>query len=255
MNAFIYAAGRATRLGAAYANRPKILLEFGGRTLLEWHVLRLREVGVRDIAVVTGWRREQVTGLVPRLEAEYDVRLREIPNPDFTEGSALSVHASLPAIQSGTGDVLVMDGDVLYPTEMLVRLLGSRYPTVLLIDQNYSTDDDDPVLVPAQAGRPFEFAKRWQGVAEVVGESIGFFRVARADVPLLAAETKRRAVGRGRLESYDEIIRAMVQKRRFGYEDVTGLPWTEIDFPKDIEYAETEVLPAILRLPLPSVVQ
>jgi choline kinase len=46
MKAIIYAAGRGTRL---QSDSPKILLEFGGRTLLEWHALRLREAGVREV--------------------------------------------------------------------------------------------------------------------------------------------------------------------------------------------------------------
>jgi choline kinase len=31
----------------------------------------------------------------------------------------------------------------------------------------------------------------------------------------------------------------------FGYEDVSDLPWTEIDFPEDVVKAETEVRPAL----------
>jgi choline kinase len=34
---------------------------------------------------------------------------------------------------------------------------------------------------------------------------------------------------------------------RFGFEDVTSLPWTEIDFPEDISRARDEVLPQIER--------
>ena len=41
LKAIICAAGRGVRLGA---RSPKVLLEIGGRTLLEWHALRLREV-------------------------------------------------------------------------------------------------------------------------------------------------------------------------------------------------------------------
>ena len=33
--------------------------------------------------------------------------------------------------------------------------------------------------------------------------------------------------------------------RRFGVEDVTGLPWIEIDFPDDIERARLEILPRL----------
>ena len=31
----------------------------------------------------------------------------------------------------------------------------------------------------------------------------------------------------------------------FGFEDVSGLPWIEIDFPEDVVRATEEVLPAI----------
>jgi choline kinase len=31
----------------------------------------------------------------------------------------------------------------------------------------------------------------------------------------------------------------------FGGEDVTGLPWIEIDFPQDLEHAEKVILPLL----------
>jgi choline kinase len=53
------------------------------------------------------------------------------------------------------------------------------------------------------------------------------------------------SVGAGRSASYDDVLRRMVRAGRFGHEDITGLPWTEIDFPADVERALREVLPAI----------
>lgn len=253
MRAFIYAAGRAMRLGPEFAHRPKILIEFGGKSLLEWHALRLSEAGVQELTIVTGHEREQIAALLPRLAATYGMQIQEIENPDFTEGSVLSFNVSLPAVLSAGDSVLLMDGDVLYPTEMLHCLLRSPHPTTMLIDRNYSTADDDPVLVPLRAGKPFDFVKRWRGDAEQVGESIGFFKVARAELTLLADETRKRIVGAGRLDSYDDVLRVLVQAGRFTCEDVTGLPWTEVDFPQDVEYASHEVLPALLRPALNSV--
>jgi choline kinase len=246
MRAIIYAAGRATRLGRAYAHTPKILLPFGGRSLLDWHVGHLAMSGCREVVVVTGYEREQVAAVLPELTRRHGVAVTECPNPDFNEGSAISMLVSLPAIETAAEGLLLMDGDVLYHRSVLERLVTSNWPSVLLIDRGYSTADDDPVLVPIRAGRPFEFQKRWKGEAESVGESIGFFKLAAADVPRLAEETRRRAHGLGRLDSYDEIIRALVRAGRFHYEDVTGLAWTEIDFPHDIEHAESVVLPALL---------
>jgi choline kinase len=155
------------------------------------------------------------------------------------------VAASLPQLQAEPGPVLLMDGDVLYGKDMLPRLVGSAHRTVLLIDRSYSTADDDPVLVPVRAGRPFEFRKQWRGEGEFVGESIGFFRIDPADMTALAAATLRRSTGPGRQESYDEILRDMVIQGLFGYEDVTGLIWAELDFPEDVVHACTKVLPFI----------
>ena len=35
----------------------------------------------------------------------------------------------------------------------------------------------------------------------------------------------------------------------FAVEDVTGLPWVEIDFPEDLEKARSEILPRLEDLP------
>ena len=244
MKAIIYAAGRGTRL---QLDTPKILLEFGGRTLLEWHALRLREAGVREVVLVTGHRREQIVALLPEICALYDVAVREIVNPRFHEGSLLSLKVSLPEIQDSSEPLLLMDADVFYPSGMLDRLIGSPHGTALLLDRDFSTGDDDPMLVPVENGRPIDFRKQWSGDAEFVGESIGFFKIAPADFTLLIKETRARSRGSSCADSYDDVLRALVLAGRFGYEDVTGLRWIEIDFPADVIHARNQLVPAIVR--------
>ena len=246
MKVIIYAAGRGTRL---QLETPKILLEFGGRTLLEWHALRLREAGVREVVLVTGHRREEVVALLPEICARYDVAVREIVNPRFHEGSLLSLKVSLPEIEDSSELLLLMDADVFYPTGMLDRLIGSPHGTALLLDRDFSTGDDDPMLVPVKNGRPIDFRKQWSGDAEFVGESIGFFKIAPADFPLLIKETQTRSRGSGCADSYDDVLRTLVLAGRFGYEDVTGLQWIEIDFPADVIRARNKLVPAIIRAP------
>jgi choline kinase len=245
MNAFIYAAGRGLRLGPELGRQPKILLEVGGRSLLEWHACRLRDVGLRQAFIVIGYESETVCRRFPSLESTYALRLHPIFNPDFAEGSVLSFAASLPQLRQEPDPVLIMDGDVLYPAALLERLMRSPHRTALLLDRSYSTADDDPVLVPVRDGRPVDFRKRWTGQADLVGESIGFFKVDSADLPALEQATLRRTLGKARSNSYDEVLRDLVLEGRFGYEDVTGMPWTELDFPGDLEFALKHVLPLI----------
>ena len=242
MKAIICAAGRGVRLGAS---SPKILLEFGGRTLLEWHALRLREVDLEDVVLVTGHLREQIASVLPGISARHGLRIRELVNERFQEGSVLSLATALPELEGSREPILLMDADVLYPAQMLERLIHSGDGTALLLDRNYSTRDDDPVLVPVKNGRPFEFLKNWTGEADFVGESIGFFKIAPEDLPMLIDETRARSAGREISDSYDEVLRALVLADRFCYNDVTGMPWTEIDFPQDVLHAQDVVLPAL----------
>ena len=244
MKAIIYAAGRGTRL---QSDSPKILLELGGLTLLEWHALRLREAGAREIVLVTGHLREQIAELLPSICARHEVAVREIVNPRFHEGSVLSLKMSLPEIENSFEPVLLMDADVFYPTGLLDRLIESAHDSALLVDRDYSTRDDDPMLVPVKNGRPIDFRKQWSGDADFVGESIGFFKIAPADFPLLVKETHVRSRGSVCEDSYDDVLRTLVLAGRFGYEDVTGLPWIEIDFPADVIHARNQLVAAIVR--------
>ena len=246
MNAIIYAAGRASRLGSIAKDRHKILLPFGGKSLLEWHAIRLKSAGVTQIYVVTGHLREQLAEEMAMLVERYGIPMTELHNPDFLEGSVLSMAVSLTQLESSHPFVLILDGDVLYDGRMIERLLQSPHRTTLLIDRGYSCADDDPVIVPIVGGRPVDFIKRWRGEADELGESIGFFKIDAQDIPFLTQQTRAREKGAGRMDSYDDILRVMVLEGMFHHEDVTGIPWTEIDFPGDVEFANTSVLPRLM---------
>lgn len=251
MRAFIYTAGKGERLGPDFGRKNKILLRFGGKSLLERHLMRLGSAGVREVFLVTGFDRDGVLEEMDALRPLYSMSLKEIYNPRFHLGSALSLQASLPEMSRASSDTeltLLMDGDVLYPIGMLERLKEGVATANLLVDQRYSLADDDPVLVPIDAqGKPFEFMKGWKGESASIGESVGFFCLKSPCIKILADITGKICSKPDTLEPYEEVIRAMVLDGTFSAIDITGIPWTEIDFPKDILFAKNEVLPAMER--------
>src|SRR3546814_1532246 len=58
--AIILSAGQGSRLLPLTADMPKCMIDFNGRTLIEWQIEALKANGIRDIAVVTGFRTEVV---------------------------------------------------------------------------------------------------------------------------------------------------------------------------------------------------
>lgn len=231
------AAGRGRRLGPDAPERPKVLLPFGGRTLLERHLERLDRAGAGPVTVVVGYRAEQIAAELRRL-GRSDVRLVE--NPDWSEGSVVSLFRGLEVLEAG-GPALLMDADVIYGQAIIDRLVRSRFGAALLLDRELEPGDE-PVKICVDAdGRIVDFAKRPDVPHLWHGESVGFFRFSAAAGAALAARVRATVASGGRGLEYEEPIRALIREDRngmFGYEDVTGQPWTEIDFTEDVVKAE-----------------
>ena len=166
-------------------------------------------------AVINPPASRQAEPAAPRPDHRLNKRLRALLQP----GAAVM----MPGVANG----------------LMARLVGSARPNCLLLDREIEPGDE-PVKLSIADGRIVDFHKRPQMAHEWHGESVGFFRFA----PDTAAELAGRAAayvssGRGNLE-YEEPIRDMILASpadRFGFEDISGLPWTEIDFPEDVEKA------------------
>ena len=60
MRAVILAAGKGTRMGKYTENLPKGMLNVNGKTLIERQTETLREAGINDIAIVTGYEHTKI---------------------------------------------------------------------------------------------------------------------------------------------------------------------------------------------------
>jgi choline kinase len=241
-SAIILAAGVGRRLGDS-DDRPKVLLEFGGRTLLARHLDALHGQGIDDVSITVGHRRELIEAEVSRLGWRDRVALVE--NPRYREGSLLSLWAQASRLRSGR-PALLMDGDVLYDQRMIASLLAAPGENALLVDRDIEPGDE-PVKVCFRGGLVVDFRKRPEHAHDWHGESVGFFRFSAATAAALAERCASYAeAGRTELE-YEEAIRDLIvaEPSRFCAADVSGLPWIEIDFEADLARARREVLPRL----------
>ena len=234
--AVILAAGVGRRLKAGPTNgpdMPKALLSFGGETLLHRHLAILAGAGVADITLVTGFGAEHIAAAARGLDNTCRISL--VFNADFQEGSVVSLWIAGEVLRSGC-PILLMDADVLYDWRMMARLLASAYPNCLLLDREIEPGDE-PVKLCIAAGRIVDFHKKPSASHDWHGESVGFFRFDAETAAELAGRADDYVRSGRRAMEYEEPIRDMIIQSpagRFGYEDITGLPWTEIDFPEDI---------------------
>jgi choline kinase len=244
--AVILAAGIGRRLGAA-DNRPKVLLEFGGRSLLERHLEALRACGIRDVSITVGHQRELVEAEVARLG--WGDRVGFVFNPDYREGSMVSLWAQSARLRAGR-PVLLMDGDVLYDRRMLGRLVDAQGENILLLDRDLEPGDE-PVKICFRGNRIVDFRKRPEHAHDWHGESVGFFRFSGAMAAALADRCAAFVEHAETNLEYEEAIRDLIlaEPSRFSAADVSDLPWIEIDFEADVARARHEILPLLPESP------
>ncbi len=237
MKAIILAAGRGKRLGEVAAGRPKCLLQFGGKSLLQRHVEILDGLGTDRIIIVTGYRREQIDAALEQVESRACVET--VVNPDYAAGSVVSLHCARDFLTDGT-DTILMDADVLYDPEVLGRLFNTNFSNCFLLDREFEPGDE-PVKLCVSGTIPVEFRKRPDpGIAwDFQGESVGFFRFDAAVCRRLALRARSYLDNNRREEPYEEVIRDLLMEtpHLFYFEDITGQAWIEIDFPADVERA------------------
>ena len=243
MKAIILAAGVARRLAPLTDRTHKCLFPVGDRPLLTRMLGALESIGVTEAVLVVGHCADQVRAVAG--EKLGPMRIRYVENPDYARGSVLSLYAARAHLAE---PALVMDADVLFPREFLRRLAGAAAPSAFLIDCGFQ-DTGEEVKFYTRGDRVIALGKKLVPESwEQVGEGIGFFKCGAEAGPELVRLLEQVIRDGDGLNEYEDALHLLVARRHVGWVDVTGLPWTEIDFAEDLRRARDEVLPHIVRL-------
>lgn len=140
IGAIVLAAGASTRMG-----RQKLLLPFGGATVIEHVVGELQRAGVSEIRVVTG---HDHVGVVARLSV---VGVTVVENPDYPEGMLSSVRTGLRDAPGTWSAALIALGDQPLLQAETVKLLMTAHaesPSMLVVPA-YDGRRGHPLVLPS----------------------------------------------------------------------------------------------------------
>ena len=118
MRAVMLAAGVGKRLGPELNHAPKLLLSLGGKTLLRRHLEILEQVGIAELVLVTGYRAEAIEAELAVIGSP--VAVTTVHNPDYTEGSVVSLWCARDAISR---PFLLLECDLVFDADLLSGML------------------------------------------------------------------------------------------------------------------------------------
>ena len=232
MKAIILSAGQGSRLGHLVDDRPKCLIDFNGRSLLDRQLDTLEANGVHEAIVVTGFHDELVNQAIAARSGGPNVRT--IFNPFYKVAD--NTGSLFMAREELTGDCLVWNGDTLVSRELMRRVVGNGQSGICVtIDRKDSYDEDDMKVVE-NGGRLKAIGKRISG--GVNAESIGLlaFRSGGAEQFREAIERAMRTP-EGTTIWYLRVINQIAQSADVWTLDIKGEEWGEVDFPADVDAA------------------
>ncbi len=233
--AVILAAGNGSRLVSVHGHRSKCLVEVGGRPLIRHQLSALRLAGVDRVVVVAGFDSDRVRETVAG-DAEIVINERWAETNSMCSFLAARNHVS--------ADLVVLNSDVLFPTALLYALRGILSSAIAF--DSASQPDDEQMKVAVENGRVVELSKSL-ALGRSAGENLGVIRLTRA-AALGAFECAAELVAEGRTREWlAAAVNRIAGHHHLAAFDVSGMPWTEIDYPRDLERARTLVWPAIQR--------
>jgi L-glutamine-phosphate cytidylyltransferase len=240
MRALILAAGRGSRMGSLVEDRPKCLVEFEGRPLLERQIAALRSGGADEIGVVRGYRAETID--LPGLFYFNNERWAET-------NMVMSLATAASWLRSGP--LIVSYADIFYRSDLVRGLAAASGELVITYDRAWQSlwtrRFKDP-LADAEtfrvddAGRVLEIGGKTTRIAEIEGQYMGLLKFTPA--AWAAVEKMLRALDGATRDRLDMtgLLRLLLSGDHLVINTfATEGQWGEIDNPDDIKVYEEMV--------------
>jgi phosphoenolpyruvate phosphomutase len=235
VNAIVLAAARGDRLGELTADAPKAMLEVNGRPILAQMVEKLNRVGIKDIGVVRGYRKDKVAL----------TNLKYVDNDDYASTS--EVYSLYLARERLAENTVIAYGDIIFKSYFLNDLLNDDSPATVIVDADATRDGNyrDYAACDRRDERAhFERTARLVkmshelGEAETCGEFIGLMKTdAKGAAALRDLLDEAAKAGEVRTMRMDELLTRLAKKIpvavkyvRGSWIDVNGL----VDFKKAV---------------------
>ncbi|MFP6596993.1 MAG: NTP transferase domain-containing protein, partial [Candidatus Hydrogenedentota bacterium] len=220
---------------------PKSFVCLGEKTILEESFLRLLDVGIERIVIVTGHLSEQFDPL----QARYRETVELVYNPHFADsGTLYSLYCARHLVH---GSFLLLEADLIYEQRALRVCLEYPSENILLLSGFSNTSDE--YFVETLDGNLLNISKDRKSLgSEVRGEMVGISKISFSMYSLM-------------LETAEERFRVT---RHLGYEMdwlisvapdipiscplVDDLVWCEIDDETQYAHARDTIYPVVSKL-------
>lgn len=240
ITALILAAGYGSRIADVTLN-PKSMLPINEKALMDWHFESLAKVGIKDVVVVTGYKREVLEEYLEKFKSNFNVEFAV--NDDYkVKGNTYSLFFGLEKVET---DFLLFDADLIYETDILRAFVEDRNPNQILVGESSIDDIEcaktmidqdgfvrmtiDKRAVTAEESAKYKFA----------GEAIGILKFSKEYRDDLFNECKKFLADEANIsKNWEHVMNEFLHTHDMGIHQSVSNKWVEIDNREDYERAQ-----------------
>jgi len=256
--AIILAAGKNTRFDTGI---PKSMQLLGNATLLERQIRQLHRIGMRQVALVTGYRAEVLETYIAALNPTLKYPVSLIRNDEFERANGLSIlaaHDWVKSLKLASGEVFLCTmADHIFGDDFFERLMKEIKPSKrsprslppatlhLAVDMvsgsNTHIDVEDVTKVKVDAETALDQSEDPESITGAsiseIGKQLSSYSYYDTGCFVLstaifdAVEEAARSVGEG----ISDTVTLLCRRNESRVIDVSGVFWNDVDTPQDFD--------------------
>ena len=183
MKAIILAAGQGTRLRPLTNDRPKCMVEFNDKPIINHIIETMYHVGVSNIHIVTGYKSEVLREYFAK-EGEKKVMLHFNEEYDSTN----MLYSLWCASDEFNDDIIISYSDIIYSNDILQKLVDCQSKIAVTIDKDWrklwELRMDDPLsdaesLLLDENENVIEIGKKTDSYDKIQGQYMGLIKISK----------------------------------------------------------------------------
>lgn len=228
----------AKRLRPLTDTMPKCLLKVGGRTLLERTVEAMRQAGITEFVVVTGYRADMIRDFLTAYDESLSFTF--LHNADYEHNNNIYSLWMAGEVVRGK-DFLLMDSDIFCDPAAVVRI-AQEPESALAVNRHECGEEEMKVVVDGDM-RITEISKTCSP-ADAMGESVGIEKITADYSEALYKELDQMILEEKLIDIFYEraFERLIPQGHTFRVVDTSSYFSYEIDTPEDYEHVKNQII-------------
>ena len=179
MKLLILAAGQGKRLMPLTENKPKCMVEYNGKAIIDYIIDTAKNYGIKDVAIISGYKGEVLERYLK------EKKLIFYRNQKYSSTNMVST--LFCAKEFMDEDLIISYSDIVYKQDVLKKIIESKDDFSLIIDRKWKElwlkRMDNPLhdaeTLKIRNGNIVEIGKKPRNYDDIQGQYVGLIKISK----------------------------------------------------------------------------